>query len=236
MNKEQLIKVLEPHKDALSTVKKWDEYAEDHNLPPSVNLIYHFGSWNNVKRAFHLPIKKHSYSIHELEEIALQHKTKFIRKNIWDSYSKEHKLPASSTFIKAFGSWQNVKKHIGLEVEKRKKDLYTKEDIKKILIEHGKHYENRKQWDEYAKKHKLPTYKTLKKHFDYEEILSIVQKTPKTKEDYLKIAKEHKEIFLRSSMKQWDEYAKANNLPSSFIYYKAFGSWNKAKNELSLKM
>lgn len=225
MNREQIIEILKPHQDKLGKIKDWDEYAKEHNLPKAASLIYHFGSWSNVKKAFNLPAIKKKYTLSELEEIAIKNKSKFKRKSIWDEYSKENRLPASATFIKAFGSWQKVKEHIGVSTQKRKSDLYTKEDIKKILIAHGRNYLNRKQWDEYAKEHKLPTYKTIKKHFSYDEILALVQKVPpssKTKNELIKIALVHQSVFLKSSMKKWDEYAKKNNLPSAFIFFRAF--------------
>jgi hypothetical protein len=239
MNKETLIVILESHKEHLTTVKKWDEYAKEHSLPPSVTLIYHFESWTEVKKAFGLPILNKSYSLSDLEEVAKKHKSHFIRKSIWDNYSKEHGLPASATFIKYFGSWQKAKEHIGLGNEKRKNDLYSKEEIHKILTNHGENYENRKQWDEYAKEHRLPTYKTIKKHFDYDEILSIVNKERPTtikRADLIKIALQHQETFLSSSMKIWDEYAAENDLPSSNKFHKIFGSWNKAKTEVSMRI
>jgi hypothetical protein len=238
MNSQMLLEKLKHHKEFITTVKEWDVYAKEHNLPPSVNLIYHFDSWSNVKKALGLSILNKTYTFSDLEKIAYKHKKYFLRKRIWDRYSKEHELPSSSTFIKAFGSWQKVKEHIGLANEKRKNDLYSKEDIKKTLKKHAKNYINRKQWDEYAKEHKLPTYKTIKKHFEYEEILSIVNKikpTPITKVELIKIALEHQDHFLSSSSRIWDVYATENKLPSSNKYLKVFGSWNKAKSEVSMR-
>lgn len=238
MNKETLLELLEPHKQHLTTVKKWDVYAKEHKLPPSVNLIYHFKSWSNVKEAMRLPQLKKTYTFEQLETIAFSHKEHFLRKSIWDEYSKEHGLPASATFIKAFGSWQKIKEHIGLVNEKRKNDLYSKEDIQMVLKEHAEHYLNRTQWDEYAKEQRLPTYKTIKKHFEYDEILDIVGKekpSPHSKVNLIKIALEHQDYFLHSSMAKWDVYAAQNKLPSSFIFYKVFGSWQKAKYEVTIR-
>lgn len=240
MNTKQLIELLKPHKNYLTTVKKWDEYAKEHGLPPSVTLIYHFESWNNVKNTFNLPVRSRNLSKSDLEKIALQYKPYFERKSIWDEYSKKHSLPTSSTFIKVFGSWTNVKVFVGVNSEKKKRDLYSKEDIRKILMKHAKNYESRKQWDEYAKEHRLPTYKTIKKHFEYDEILDIVQKeqrrTPWKIDKLMKVVKKHKQVFLDSSYSQWNEYAKINQLPSSFVFHNAFGSWNAAKTEIAMRL
>lgn len=238
MRKKELLDLLDLHKKNLTTVKQWDEYAKSEGLPPAVTIIYHFGSWTNVKRELGLTPIKRNYSYNELEQIAIKHKEHFYRKSIWDVYSKKHGLPASATFIKAFGSWIKVKEHIGVNTDKRKDDLYTKEDIKNILEKHAENFVNRKQWDEYVKEKRLPTYKTIKKHFDYEEILKIVGKkkpAPLTKEELIKIALKHEEQFLGSSMAKWDVYADSYGLPSSYIFFKSFGSWKKAKYEIRIR-
>jgi hypothetical protein len=233
MNKDTLIELLEPHKQHLTTTKKWDEYAKEHNLPPSVTLIYHFDSWSNVKNAFGVFVKKNiKYTKSELVEIGKKHQEYFHRKLIWDKHSVEHGLPASATYIKRFGSWQKAKEQIGLRNVKRKNDIYTKEMLEKVLKEHGKNFINRKQWDEYAKEHRIPTWKTIKKHFEYAEILDFAGKG---KKELIRIALQHQEHFLNSSMTKWDEYAAENDLPSSNKFHKVFGSWNKAKTEVSMR-
>lgn len=239
MSKSEVKKIIRPHKKNLTTAKEWDVYAKEHKLPSSFNLIYIFGSWNETKKAFNLSGQKASYTFDELKQIATKHMEYMKSKTVWDQYSKENGLPASATFIKAFGKWSELKNYIGLTSEKRKSDLYSKEQIKSILTEHATQYVNRQQWDIYAKEHKLPTYKTIKKHFDYDEILVIVGK-PKTinftKKDLLKIALEHKDVFLKSSMTTWDGYASKHKLPSSHTFFSGFGSWRNAKNEVHLKI
>lgn len=232
MNKTDIKLLLKPHKNHLTTAKEWDVYAKEHKLPSSFNLIYIFGSWNETKKAFNLSGQKASYTIDELKEIAIKNKEFMKSKGTWDQYSKEKGLPASATFIKAFGKWSELKNFIGLGGEKRKSDLYSKEQIHRILKEHAAHYVNRKQWDLYAKEHRLPTYKTIKKHFDYDEILEIVgrpKSTNFTHNELIQIAVKHKEVFLNSSMTAWDEYASENKLPSSHTFFSNFGSWRKAK-------
>lgn len=230
---KELIRTLQKHKHALTTVKGWDKYAKEHNLPPSVSLIYAFGSWNAVKQALGLPAQKNKYSIQELEEIAEQHKEHITGKLAWDEYSKKNHLPSSSTFIKVFGSWNQFKKHIGVQQEKKKRSIYDKEIIVQILKEHAEHYINRTHWDEYAKEHKLPTYKTIRNYLTYDELATLVNKKGFSKEELIKIAIQHQQYFFPLSMKKWDRYAKENGLPSSFIYFKSFGSWKRAKGEVT---
>ncbi|QCJ45503.1 hypothetical protein FAY30_26555 (plasmid) [Bacillus sp. S3] len=239
MNKTEIKKLIRPHKNKLTTAKEWDVYAKEHELPSSFNLIYIFGSWNETKKTFNLSGQKASYTFAELKQIATEHKEYMRSKPTWDQYSKEKGLPASATFIKAFGKWSELKQFIGLSGEKRKSDIYSKEHIKSILNEHAAEYQSRQQWDVYAKENKLPTYKTIKKHFTYDEILEIVGKKKTfnfTKSDLIKIALEHKDIFLKASMTVWDEYASEQRLPSSHTFFSSFGSWRIAKHEVHLKM
>lgn len=237
MDRKELIKQVKPHLSYITTVKEWDDYAEKHNLPSSMVLIRTFGSWNKFKKALQLPIKNSAYSRSQLEQIARQYKEHFSRKAKWDDFSRKHGLPSSMTYINTFGSWNRVKEFLGIQNEKKKADIYSKEDIYAILRQHAEHYESRKQWDEYAKEHKLPTYKTIRKHYEYEEILNIVGKEPKeivkyTKEDLFEIACEHRHIFMNASYRFWNKYASTNKLPSAYRYYREFGTWKKAKEEV----
>jgi len=229
--KEYFKKILSTHRKHITSVSKWNEYAEIYNLPPSHEIISVFGSWNGFKKEMGLPVTKTNYTKEELKQIALKHKDIISRKHRWDKYSKKHGLPASATFIKAFGSWNELKEEIGIVDQEYKDDHYTKEEIQYILREHGENYQNRTQWDEYAKEHNLPTYKTIRKYLTYDEIMETIGKMSK-EEELIKIAFEHKDVFLQSSMKKWDEYARKNGLPSSYSFYNTFGTWNKAKEKI----
>ncbi|KZE68000.1 hypothetical protein AWM68_17670 [Fictibacillus phosphorivorans] len=239
--KIQLLKdLVYPHKENLTTVKQWDGYAKEHGLPSSQVLIYNFGTWTEVKKSFSLSkVRRSSYTTDELKKIALEHKEHFCSLLKWDVYARKHGYPVSATYIKAFGSWSNSKKQIGITPEIKKSDTYSKEDIKSILKQHANNYLNRRQWDEYAKENKLPTYKTLKKHFEYDEILEIVNKKKTfnlTKEDLIQIAKDHKDKFVYASVTQWSNYAADKELPSSHKFINMFGSWRKAKNKVILSL
>lgn len=239
MGIDELKELIQPHKEMVTTVKEWDVYAKKHGLPSSTKLIYQFKSWTNVKNELGLVAKKASYTLEELEQIAKTHKNYMQSKPMWDKYSKENGLPASATFINAYKKWSNLKEQIGLGNIKIKRESYRKDDIKTILKEHAGQYLNREQWDEYAKEKKLPTYKTIKKHFEYNEILQIVGKSKKillTKEELIQIALQHSDVFLTSSMSKWNEYAKKQSLPSSYTFFNHFGSWQRAKHEIRLKL
>ncbi|MFC0273732.1 hypothetical protein ACFFIX_20305 [Metabacillus herbersteinensis] len=173
------------------------------------------------------------YTKESLIEIAQTHPRYFTSKRAWNEYAKVQGLPSSQTYIVHFGSWNEAKNESKLALTAKKgAPKYSFEEVHNVLTTHGKNLVNRKQWDEYAHKHKLPTYKTLKKHLDWDEILEYSNKKKKfnlTNEELLKIALKHSETFLSASMSSWNDYARENQLPSSTTYYRAFGSWKQAK-------
>jgi hypothetical protein len=231
----ELIKILTPHKEFLSTTTKWDDYAKEHELPSSANLIYQFGTWNQLKKLLGLTTQNQSYSLKELEEIALKHKEKFTTIKEWDTHVKEQSLPSAMTYIKAFESWRKAQSTFGITNEKKRKDKYSKDEIRTILIEQSQNFTNRKQWDEYAKEHKLPTFKTIKKYYSYDEILELVGKNKTfnlTTDDLAKIAWKHKGEFFSMSMSEWNTFASDNDLPSSDSFSRHFGSWKKARHDI----
>ncbi|MCM3216731.1 hypothetical protein M3612_19790 [Niallia taxi] len=152
----------------------------------------------------------------------------------WSKFYRDNKLPSTQTYLSVFGTWENLRKELGLIV-KKKRDVISKETIKDILKKHGNAFQTRKQWDEYAQEHKLPTYKTILKHFTYEEILGFAGKLKQrnfSKEELISLALKHRQSFISSSMTKWDEYAKEHILPSSRQFNWVFGSWSEAKHEI----
>lgn len=78
---------------------------------------------------------------------------------------------------------------------------------------------NRENWENYAEKHGLPDYETIKDEF----------KTWKQfkKEVYLYIAKKHRDYFY--TPKYWDNHAVENKLPEAKNYRALFGNWKAAQ-------
>lgn len=233
MYQEQLIKLLEPHKQKITTTKNWDIYSNNKNLPNSSKLIKKYGTWNNLKKALDLPINNTSFTEQEMYEIIMENKDKIRTMKSWDKYAKEKSLPSSRKLLVTFGSWSKVKSFAGTERERKPK--YNKERIKNILQEHASNYQNRHQWDIYARKNKLPTYKTIRTYYDYDEIINITGEEKRSrynKVDLTKIALKYQDTFFPSSMKKWDEFALERNLPRSSVYFKHFGSWREAKQSI----
>lgn len=234
-SKEKLLQDIKEHKQELTSVIHWDGYAKEHNLPSSGELIHLFGSWNAVKSSLSLPVFKRGYTEKELLEIAISHKDKFKSKSLWNEYYKKNNLPSPNTYINVFGSWKAIQQKLGIDGKERK-DIYSKTELIGVLKKHKDYYVNRKQWDIYAKENRLPTYKTILKHLNHDEILFITGKQKvynNTEEELISIAINHFEHF--TSMKAWNDYASELKLPTAYTYIRRFGTWNKAKHKVRLR-
>lgn len=179
-------------------------------------------------------IRTQKYFKEDLLRIARMHIEHIEKSTSWTKFYRDNKLPSTQTYLSVFGTWGNLRKELGLNV-KKKRDVISKDEIEDVLKKHGKEFKTRKQWDEYAQEHKLPTYKTILKHFSYEEILDYAGKPKQrnfSKEELISLALKHRKSYISSSMKKWDEYAKEQGLPSSRQFNWVFGSWSEAKYEI----
>ncbi|MGN8845230.1 hypothetical protein ACTNDN_20720 [Niallia sp. HCP3S3_B10] len=237
MNKEILIKLLRPHKKHLTTVEKWDDYASKHNLPSYYSLRKVFSDWNEIRSAVGAKVKE-KYDRESLIKIGKEHKEHAKTIRMWNDYSSDKRLglPSPGQILTVFKDWSSFKKAI--EVENERSPKYTKQRIKEILEKHKEFFVSRAQWDIYASENKLPTYKTIRNHYTYEEILQIIEKKKVfnlSKEELIKLTlkREYFYKFLESTKTKWDEFARQNNLPSSYKYIKTFDTWLKAKEEIN---
>lgn len=229
----KLLSFLEEHKEFLTTVRKWDDYALKANLPSSAFLINKYGSWNALKEKLGIPTSHKRYTQDELLEIAKKHYKYFKSKRDWDDYARKEGLPSTSTFIKVFGSWNGIKEILQLEpLERVGPKGYTKEELIEILAKHGDNFKDSIQWNEYAKENDLPTYKTIRKYLSYEEIATYVKPArnrPYNKDLLLTIGLNFYHEIQNFTMEEWNQFAKEQNLPSSHTFHRNFGSWKKAK-------
>lgn len=180
--------------------------------------------------------RKTIYTIGILIDIGKEHIEHVTSKRKWNAYAKEHNLPSAQTIENYFETWNSFKQELNIDTSiVISKPTISKKEIEQVLKEHGHNIETRSQWDEYAKENNLPSYKTLKKHFTWEEVLSFANKQARLTNDYLlEIAFKHKDVFFPSSQRKWNEYAQKLKLPSYNAYVRAFGSWKKSKVELIL--
>lgn len=231
MKKEEFKKLLEKHKNNITTVRQWDVYAKKYTLPSSQTLIATFGSWTNLKKEMDIrDIDRKT----ELIEIASKHLDMFTTIENWNKYAKENDLPNGYTYIAYFSSWNSVKDKLNLPPSSPYPSIdEKKEEMISVLKEHGAEYKDRTEWDKYAKQHSLPTYKTLRKYLTLQEVKALIPKEIRynySKEELIKIAKSHLEHF--SSMGKWNKHAVEHGLPNAATYHRKFGSWKKAKIEV----
>lgn len=227
-----LLKLLRPHSNHLTSVRNWNAYAKDHNLPSAPTLIRKFESWNALKTELELGVNNKIYTKEELLSIAREHSIHVTTYQDWNEYSKEHGLPASSTFAREFESWNALKEEIELPVSSVNWRKYSKDEIEQIIKENEGKFETKDKWNEYATKNKLPVYQTIMNYFTWNEVQALAnnRKSNYTKSELLEIARKHSEFF--TSMQKWDVYAKEHHLPSSMNYYRRFGSWNSIRAQL----
>lgn len=92
------IELLAPHKEQLTSTRKWNNYRTHHDLPHSQTLIRQFGSWNEVKEALdikevnerHRPIK---YDADKVRAVLKEHGEHLKSMQQWNAHATEHHLP-----------------------------------------------------------------------------------------------------------------------------------------------
>lgn len=105
MNKEKkqedltpYIELLRPHREHLTSSRKWNDYRLNLGLPHSQTLIRKFGSWNALKETLeigevfepHRPVKYDAAIIREILKEHGKHLTSQVK---WNEYAKNNKLP-----------------------------------------------------------------------------------------------------------------------------------------------
>lgn len=173
----------------------------------------------------------------EILDMLRKHKEHITSVRNWGRYAKEHSLPSSSSLIKLFGSWNDLKLRLGIRINKK----YSKKELLKIAKNHSKYFTTYSKWNEYASKHGLPVSTTFLTHFDswndVKNCLNIPVSSPNwrkySKEEIIKIIKEHKEHF--TSKLKWDEYSKENKLPD-YRTIRNYFSWEEVQKMANVKV
>ncbi|WP_209124401.1 hypothetical protein [Alkalihalobacillus sp. BA299] len=173
----------------------------------------------------------------EVLEILKEHKEHITSVRNWEHYAKEHSLPSSSSLIKIFGSWNNLKLMLGISANKK----YSKKELLDIANKHSEHFTTYSNWNEYASKHGLPVSTTFLIHFDswndVKKRLNLPLSTPNwrkySKEEIKKVIEEHSEHF--TSKLKWDEYSKENKLPD-YRTIKNYFSWEEVQEFANVKI
>lgn len=180
---------------------------------------------------------KPSYSEAELRRIALEHREHFKSVNAWNEYRKEKGLPSASTFINVFGSWNTFKEMLGFTVNNQyRPQLYSDDELLTVLDKYKEHYTSPSKWNAYAQEHSLPTHGVFKQRFGDEVIMERTGSLWRKRDgeetvDYAAIMREHYPDKAPTA-REWTEYARKHKLPTSIVYIRHYGSWNKAKRQI----
>ncbi|WP_026801298.1 hypothetical protein [Pontibacillus halophilus] len=225
---DMLLRITKPHIQHVTTVKEWDEYARANDLPTSRILGHTFGSWNEFKESLGIPAKSREgspnkvYDQKKLINIIKEHSDFFTSKSVWNEYARKNQLPVYEVFYYHKFKWKDIQEIAGVPYS-----AYTDEELLQLANEYKEYLTSREEWDEFAKENGYPKSVTFHRRFGgwfkFKKRLF-----GRTKEDLLKIAREHEHAF--TTKKEWDEYSQAHHLPKSQEYYRTFGNWNKVKS------
>ena len=180
---------------------------------------------------------KSKFSKDRLLRLAMAHKDSFTSVNAWNAYSKENGLPGAGTYVNVFGSWNAAKKELGLSTNKQfRPQLYTDEELYLVLEQHKDHYTSPSHWNTYAKKNNLPTHGVFSKRLGDDVVMQRTGQIWRKREgdnsiDYAAIMREHYPEK-PPTVREWADYARTHKLPTSIVYIRKYGSWNKAKRKI----
>ncbi|MEX3623514.1 hypothetical protein [Viridibacillus arvi] len=95
---------------------EWNDFAEENNLPSKTNYYNLFSSWEWIQLMVWEDAKESKRSY--LLRIANKHIEHFTTYSNWKDYASNHTLPSASQFEFYFGSWNQVKKALGLKLNR----------------------------------------------------------------------------------------------------------------------
>lgn len=151
----------------------------------------------------------------------------------WNNYCKSTGLPHSQTLISHFGSWNNLKHLLGLEVNKQSRPKkYSDEYLYNILRKYKNHYTSAKNWDDFSVKNNLPSHKIIMDRIGPYNAYKKTGVIPSWTEEIIRevILKEFPEI--PPTVSEWNQLKSEDPLPSSRTIIRRFESWEKMKREL----
>ena len=200
--KESLKEIIQKYELEVTTIKNWDNFKKSNpelNLPSAAILMRNFKGWKGVK----LALRKYPYKSNESPknqmttskyqtgvdclEILKEYQDHLISIRHWDKFRRQNKelnLPHSKVISRLFGSWNDMKKKLNLELnvggwqgakeysvlnETEILEIKTKNlELIKIIEPHKEHLSTYKTWNEYRKEKsylKLPQSQKITRAF-----------------------------------------------------------------------
>ena len=97
--------------------KEWNEFAKENDFPHKMNYYNLFSSWDLIQSMIWGDSKQSKKDY--LLRIAQEHIEQITTYNNWKKYASKHNLPSASQFEFHFGSWNELKKVLGLRINRQ---------------------------------------------------------------------------------------------------------------------
>ena len=220
-----------------ATVLDFSKYAKSHNIPSFTTLIGKFKSVKNLreKAGFEkISTKKSRYSEEELIQMYIKFSKKLEKEHgasalDFNNYAKLNNIPSFTTFMTRFKLIKILREKAGFK-EIKKKSRYSEEELIQTYVKVSEELKKEngvsgKEYIEYEKSHKIPSFTTLMAKFKSIKILRRkagfeevrIRKGRYSGEEliqmYIKFSKEMGKENGASAL-DFYEYAKSHNMPS----------------------
>lgn len=105
----ELNSIIREHKEALTSINSWNQYAQRHNLPSYDVFERHLGA----EQIEEITQYKTHLTQNDLKKIILSHFPESPPTvSDWKALSETKRVPSFSTIIRKFGSWKEMKRKV----------------------------------------------------------------------------------------------------------------------------
>lgn len=176
----------------------------------------------------------HQFSDEELWELVTKNKEFLTSVGEWNQYAKTNKLPHSQTLIKRLGKWNEIKRRLNIERNEQHRPIkYSKEELIELLKQHKNAFKNIYEWNQYAKRNKLPDYNIFRRYLGDKMIMELTGYSfGNYTKDQIKEIILHYFPFSAPTVGEWQAVGREENIPSASTIIRVFGSWNEMKKQV----
>src|SRR3989338_4761967 len=173
------------------------------------------------------------YTKQELINAILRYKNEFGKIPTAREMEKAKSYPSLNTYKRVLGySFKQLKKELGYKISKYAHDLYTKDEIKSMVLKFVSEHGRRPKVEEFRNKHGLPSTKAIEHTFgSLNQCLEYCELKPelifRTDDELIKVIKDFYAQYHRSPTCTEFNNPK-NKYPNAAVYSAHFGSWNSA--------
>lgn len=162
-SKSELLSLLTEHKEHITSIREWNQYSKENDLPHSQTIISHFGTWNKFKKMLSLDLNDQSRPIKYTEDVLYsildKYKEHYTSAANWDKFAEEKNLPKHIIFMERLGP-EILNENNGVILN------WTTESIKKSILQHfPNHPPTQKEWSNIVNSERVPAYMTIVRRF-----------------------------------------------------------------------